>query len=201
MALFCLSVSLPSSSWKICCRVFPVWVPHALIVWHESKEAIKIHERVYAAVHVTDITAQPPSLRHATWVRIVIYFTVLHNNGQSDSWVLKFCGSLCLHRYDKKAWNVAEKDSLFASHANRQTGVVDGCRDEDHTAFSGGNQALFLLMPADLVAADGGLNDFRKAWVCAPPTTMSFFFYTGKQQWAFGPRESLKPWVRFNANG
>lgn len=68
--------------------------------------------------------------------------------------------------------------------------------------FSGGNQALFLLIPADLVAADGGLNDFRKAWVCAPPTTMSFFFfYTGKQQWAFGPRESLKPWVRFNANG
>lgn len=141
----------------------------------------------------TATTAQRQSLHRATWVHILIYLTVLRNNGQCI-WAMRAEWQLNLEilwllmspEIQKKlgTWG---KDSLFASHANRQTRVVDGCRDEDHTGFRGGNQTLFLLILAD-----------SRTGVCDPP--MSFFTLESCSEHS-DPRESPKPWVRCNGNG
>lgn len=118
----------------------------------------------HAAVHVTAITVQQPSLHHATRVHSEISFTVLHNNGQCavnmgdvSGVTAEIGNSLALYvSIDtiQKNKQTKKRHSLFASHANWRTRLVDGYRDADLTAFSSANQALFLLILDDLIAAD-----------------------------------------------
>lgn len=160
-----------------------------------------------AAVHVTAITAQQPSLHHATWLHVVMYVNVFAQQWpacgtygwceQSDRRVWKFCGSLCLHGYGGKKNAGRDRERQRVGQSRKQAN--EGCWWLQGWGSAVGTKPSFCFSWMTwLLLMGGGMKDFWTGRLeselhVQPFVLFLFFFFTpesSSERW--DPREPPK---------